>query len=82
MTLSIILTDIQTRTEVLNNLTIKNRMEVSSLMERYQFLLKERSLIVGKLYGCKKYQAIDEKLKDSMRVITEKVDTILSFYKF
>lgn len=68
------------RTETLNKLTVKNRVEVSSAIERYQKLCKERLLIVGKLYGSKKYQAIDEKLHNSMKALREKVNSILDLY--
>jgi hypothetical protein len=68
------------RTETLNKLTVKNRVEVSSLLERYTRLCKERLSIVGKLYGSKKYQAVDEQLHTSMKTIREKVESILDLY--
>jgi len=68
------------RTKTLDSLTVKNRIEVSSAIERYTSLNKERLSIVGKLYGSKKYQAIDEKLFTSMKTLREKIESILNLY--
>ena len=79
-TMSKLINDINFRTETLNKLSIKNKIELSSRIERYQYLLKERLLIQGKLYGSRKYQEIDATLQNSMKVIGEKVESILNLY--
>lgn len=68
--------DVTFRTEFLNNLTVKQRVEASSLIERFTRLTKERLAIVGKLYGSKKYQEVDNQLKASLVIIREKLESM------
>jgi hypothetical protein len=79
-TFSNILNVASVRTATLEKLTPKNRIEVSKAIGAYKNLNQERLLIVGKLYGNRKYQAIDDKLHDSMVIQREKVEAILNLY--
>lgn len=75
-----LINDVEFRFKTINSMTVKNRIEVSSAIERYQSLLKERLLISGKLYGSTKYQEIDKKLHTSMSSLRQKVETIINLY--
>jgi hypothetical protein len=78
--MSELVNNIAYRAEILGKLTIKNRIEISSAIERYQSLTKERLLIAGRLYGSKKYQEIDARLHSSQVSLREKVKSTLSLY--
>ena len=69
-----------TRNEVMNILTLEDRIKVSGMLEQYADIHKKRLSIFGKLYGNKKNQRIESDLYEQHKKINERLQIILSNY--
>lgn len=73
-----LLVNISYRTEVLNNLDRKEKIEVSTSIESYERIVKQRLSILGRTYGNKKKQAEDRELHNQLISIRQSIYNIIN----
>lgn len=73
-----IISNVKSRTEILQQLSLESRIKVSSLIERYEALRKQRLALAGKLYANKAKQREDASLQFQQKEVRNKIENLIS----
>ena len=73
-----IISNIKSRTEVLQSLPLQTRIVVSSLIERYEAIRKQRLALVGKLYASRAKQKEDASLQFQQKEVRTKIEALIN----
>lgn len=73
-----IISNVKSRTEVLQSLSLQTRITVSSLIERYEAIRKQRLALVGKLYASRAKQKEDASLQFQQKEVRVKIEVLIN----